>query len=70
MNWSSLIFNVLGNGVNPRNILYFSFDEVIGQEPEILEEVIENYRKMILKSDEKTYISLMKCSTSKNGRRL
>ncbi len=53
-----LIDYLLGNSVNPRNILYFSFDEVIGQEPEILEEVIENYRKMILKSEEKSYIFL------------
>jgi len=53
-----LIDHLLGSGVNPKNILYFSFDEVISTEPEVLEKVVESYRKMILKSEEKTYIFL------------
>jgi len=53
-----LIDHLIQNGVPPKNILYFSFDEILSAEPKILEEVIENYQKMILKTEEKTYLFL------------
>ena len=55
-----LIDHLIKNGVPPKNILYFSFDEILGAEPKILEEIIENYQKMILKTEEKTYVFLEK----------
>jgi hypothetical protein len=53
-----LIDHLIKNGVPPKNILYFSFDEILSADPNILEEVIENYQKMILKTEEKTYLFL------------
>ncbi|RKX60462.1 MAG: hypothetical protein DRP29_02600 [Thermodesulfobacteriota bacterium] len=43
--------------VSPKRILYFSFDEILGKDPEIIEKIIEIYENEILKEDlEKVYI--------------
>ncbi|MEA3369569.1 MAG: ATP-binding protein [Candidatus Ratteibacteria bacterium] len=35
----------------PKRILYFSFDEILGKDPEILEKILEIYENEILKED-------------------
>ena len=43
--------------VSPKRILYFSFDEILGKDPEILEKIVEIYENEILKEDlKKVYI--------------
>lgn len=37
--------------VSPKRILYFSFDEILGKDPEIIEKIIEIYENEILKED-------------------
>lgn len=36
-------------GRDPHRILYFSFDEILGRNPEIIEEILEAYEQQILK---------------------
>lgn len=44
---------------HPKRILYFSFDEILGKDPEIIEKVIEIYENEILKEDlENVYVFL------------
>ena len=40
--------------VSPKRILYFSFDEILGKDPEILEKIVEIYENEILKEDLKS----------------
>jgi predicted AAA+ superfamily ATPase len=40
------IEHLINSGVNPKNILYFSFDEVLATQPDIIDEVLENYQKV------------------------
>jgi len=48
---------LIHSGVNPKNILYFSFDEFIATQPDALEQLLENYKKLILKQGvERSYI--------------
>ena len=37
--------------IPPKKILYFSFDEILGKDPEIIEKVIEIYENEILKDE-------------------
>ena len=37
--------------ISPKRILYFSFDEILGKDPEILEKIVEIYENEILKED-------------------
>ncbi len=54
-----LIAKLLQVGVEPKSILYFSFDELLGKEPEIVEKVIETYFSEILrKGTKKAYVFL------------
>lgn len=46
-----LIKKILKEKVSPRKILYFSFDEILGKDPEIIEKVLEIYENEILKED-------------------
>ena len=40
------IEHLINSGVDPKNILYFSFDEVLATQPDIIDEVLENYQKV------------------------
>ncbi len=55
-----LLLQIIGRllkRVSPKRILYFSFDEILGKEPEIIEKVIEIYENEILKENlENVYI--------------
>ncbi|HJH28317.1 MAG TPA: ATP-binding protein [Methanosarcinaceae archaeon] len=52
-----LIDHLINSGVDPKNILYFSFDESIAAQPDVMEQLLENYKKLILKNDaERSYI--------------
>ncbi|PJE69042.1 hypothetical protein COU96_01910 [Candidatus Shapirobacteria bacterium CG10_big_fil_rev_8_21_14_0_10_38_14] len=43
--------------ISPERILYFSFDEILGKDPEIIEKIIETYENEIIKRDlENVYI--------------
>lgn len=37
--------------ISPKKILYFSFDEILGKDPEIIEKIIEAYENEVLKND-------------------
>lgn len=37
--------------ISPKRILYFSFDEILGKDPEIIEKIIETYENEIFKND-------------------
>jgi len=37
--------------ISPKKILYFSFDEILGKDPEIIEKILEIYENEILKQD-------------------
>ena len=37
--------------VSPKRVLYFSFDEILGKDPEIIEKIMEIYENEILKDD-------------------
>ena len=37
--------------IPPKRIFYFSFDEILGKDPEIIEKIIETYENEILKED-------------------
>jgi predicted AAA+ superfamily ATPase len=37
--------------IPPKRILYFSFDEILGKDPEIIERVLETYENEILKEE-------------------
>lgn len=52
-----LIDKLLKEGVEPKNILYFSFDEILAKEPEIIEQILSTYESEILRGELKnTYI--------------
>lgn len=52
-----LIDKLLKEKIEPRNILYFSFDEIIAKEPKIIEEILSTYEREILRKELKnTYI--------------
>ncbi len=57
---TTLLHQVIGKlikeGVNPGNIMYFSFDETLSGKPELIEEILETYGERILKSDQRKYI--------------
>lgn len=53
-----LMAYLLTGGADPKNVFYFSFEEVYVKNPEILKEIIDFYLDTILKSDEKTYVFL------------
>lgn len=46
-----LIDSLLENGVDPKNILYFSFDEITTKNPEIIDEIIRYYHATIVQKD-------------------
>jgi predicted AAA+ superfamily ATPase len=51
------IEHLINSGVDPKNILYFSFDEVLATRPDIIDEVLENYQKVTsTQSSEQVYI--------------
>ncbi len=53
------IAKLLKEGVEPKSILYFSFDELLGKEPEIIENVIETYSgEILMRGAEKAYVFL------------
>lgn len=53
------IIKKLLSKISPKKILYFSFDEILGKDPEIIEKVVEIYENEILKADLKNvYIFL------------
>ena len=37
--------------ISPKRILYFSFDEILGRDPDIIENIIEIYENEILKDE-------------------
>jgi hypothetical protein len=43
--------HLIENGKNPKRILYFSFDELLGRNPEIIEDILETYERNILKEE-------------------
>ncbi len=52
-----LIDYLLTKGVEKKNIIYFSFDEIIAKQPQAIEEILEIYSSTILKKEMKnTYI--------------
>ena len=54
---SVLLFQIIKrflSKVSPKRILYFSFDEILGKDPEILEKIVEIYENEILKEDLKS----------------
>jgi predicted AAA+ superfamily ATPase len=52
-----IITNLLKQGIEAKAILYFSFDELLGKEPEIIERIIEIYHNEILRKEaKKVYI--------------
>lgn len=54
-----LIGKLLQQKTEPKSILYFSFDELLGKEPEIIEKILELYETEILKKEpEKVYLFL------------
>ncbi len=46
-----LINRLIKDGTDPKDILYFSFDELIGSDPEIIEKAIAEYELKIIKRD-------------------
>ena len=51
------IEHLINSGVDPKNILYFSFDEVLATQSDIIDEVLENYQKVTpSQSSEQIYI--------------
>lgn len=54
-----LIDHLLSKGIKPKNILYFSFDEILAEDSNVIKNVIEAYKKTILKKELKeVYIFL------------
>ncbi len=54
-----LIAKLLQEGREPKSIFYFSFDELLGKEPDIIEKVIELYQSEILrKGGKEVYVFL------------
>ena len=46
-----IIRNLLKRKIAPKRILYFSFDEILGEDPEIIEKVLDIYENEILKEE-------------------
>ncbi len=57
-----IIDNLIEKKIAPENIFYFSFDEITGKTPEMLDEIIQYYFSEVLKKDikgkEKIYLFL------------
>jgi len=54
-----IIDHLLENDVEPKNIIYFSFDEVVAKQSKIIEDLLETYSATILKKEWKNaYIFL------------
>jgi len=45
------IIKRLLKGISPKKILYFSFDEILGKDPEVIEKILEIYENEILKEN-------------------
>lgn len=45
------IIETLAESTNPKRILYFSFDEILGKDPDIIEKLLEIYENEILRSE-------------------
>lgn len=45
-----IIENLLDSGIEPKKILYFSFDELLGQDAGVIEEVLKMFEDTILKA--------------------
>jgi len=46
-----IIEHLIQKGANPRQILYFSFDELLAKEPDIIENILSGYENEILKQE-------------------
>ncbi|MEM2137415.1 MAG: ATP-binding protein [Candidatus Methanomethylicia archaeon] len=46
-----LIDKLLENGIEPKNILYFSFDEILAKDPQIIQQILSIYEKEILRRE-------------------
>ncbi|MEW5936267.1 MAG: ATP-binding protein [Candidatus Thermoplasmatota archaeon] len=54
-----LLSHLIGSGVSPKSVLYFSFDELLGAEPDVLDEIIEYYLNQVVRSrGDRKYIFL------------
>lgn len=54
-----IIDHLLENDVEPKNIIYFSFDEVVAKQPKIIEDLLETYSATILKKEWKNAYILL-----------
>jgi uncharacterized protein len=62
-----IIKKLLKRKIAPKRILYFSFDEILGKDPQIIEKVIEVYENEILKESlENVYIFFDEINHIKN----
>jgi predicted AAA+ superfamily ATPase len=55
---NQIIDYLLKKKTNPKNIFYFSFEEIFVKSPEILKDIIDFYLNNILKGNERIYIFL------------
>lgn len=51
------ISHLINNGTDPKNILFFSFDEILALEPDIIEILLDNFQNLIRRpKEERLYI--------------
>lgn len=51
------ISHLINNGTDPKNILFFSFDEILVLEPDIIEILLDNFQNLIRRpKEERLYI--------------